>query len=261
MRSIALLLFSLSLTCFAGEPLKIRVEKAKWNAVPEDIRRVCLSSANTMWQHVPDEKLDPISVWQSKQGPIVLYKRGKGGSYRVGLDVNGTYWSQVGYQFAHEFCHILCRYRADRNPHKWFEESLCETASLFALRQMAETWKNKPPYSNWKDFHRSHATYAEDRIKEARQSEDKTLAKWYRERKPRFNTDEYTRTIEHEAAIYLLPYFEEDPTRWAALQTLYAPQGPPPESFTGLLKAWRNRAPEKHKGFVEELAKAFELTI
>ncbi|MCP6756902.1 hypothetical protein NL533_35270, partial [Klebsiella pneumoniae] len=68
------------------------------------------------------------------------------------LDTSNTFWSQYAYQFAHEFCHVLCGYREDDPGTQWFEETLCETASLFVLRAMAREWKTAPPYPHWKDY-------------------------------------------------------------------------------------------------------------
>ena len=39
-------------------------------------------------------------------------------------------------------------------------ETLCEVASLFALRQMGEAWKTDAPYSNWKSYSVSLKGYA-----------------------------------------------------------------------------------------------------
>jgi hypothetical protein len=106
-----------------------------------DVTKVLTSAAETLWEQVPERRLAPIHV-EPKGGPIVLYQRGPGGAYRVRLDTGSTYWCQYAFQFAHEFCHILCRYEETEKANKWFEESVCEAASLFALRRMAEVWKN-----------------------------------------------------------------------------------------------------------------------
>ena len=47
--------------------------------------------------------------------------------------------------------------------------------------------------------------YARDRIEKARRPG--SLAEWYAANSPRFNTPDYTRRLEHEAAVFLLPVF------------------------------------------------------
>jgi len=66
--------------------------------------------------------VSPILV-EAKGGPIVLFRRGKNDEIFVRLDTGGYLWAQYSYQFAHEFCHILCRYDQDKTGNKWFEET------------------------------------------------------------------------------------------------------------------------------------------
>jgi hypothetical protein len=49
------------------------------------------------------------------------------------------------YQFAHEFAHILSNYERHADSkvarqHEWFEEALCEVASLYALKRVGMQW-------------------------------------------------------------------------------------------------------------------------
>lgn len=136
----------------AGQRLIIcPAPKAPWQASLQDVEKVLYSAAGELWVFFPDRSLKPILV-EPKGGPITLYKRGPNGEFRVRLATGKTYWSQYAFQFAHEFCHVLCNYREDGRGNKWFEEALCEVASLFALGRMAETWKTAPPYPNWKSY-------------------------------------------------------------------------------------------------------------
>ena len=46
-----------------------------------------------------------------------------------------------------------------------FHETICELASVFTLRRMAESWPSCPPFSNLVRIRRSHWTaYAEERL-------------------------------------------------------------------------------------------------
>lgn len=150
-----------------------------------DIEAVCRSAAVELTCYLPERDFDPISIrHDAKQGPIVIYGTGADGECRVLLNVEGTYWSQFSYQFGHEMCHILCNYRDGNKANLWFEESLCETASLFVLRQMAQTWKTKPPYANWKSYAEKLQEYAENRLKETEKLGDSTFAQWHQRNEP-----------------------------------------------------------------------------
>src|SRR5690606_30807705 len=112
-------------------------------------------------------------------GPIVLYQRAEDGGYQVRLSARDTYWAQYAFQFAHEVGHILCGYDTVQSGNHFLEETICETASLFALRQMARTWRDAPPYPNWASYARHLHQYAQDRMTSASLPEGTTLAEWY----------------------------------------------------------------------------------
>ncbi|MGE3808248.1 MAG: hypothetical protein AB7K24_26605 [Gemmataceae bacterium] len=245
-----------------AEPVRtrIQVDKDAWgNASPADIRAVCRSSSFEIEKHLGGLKLDPIVVRHSNEGPICLFRRGPEGERIILLDSKDTYWSQFGYQFAHEFCHHLCACRGGKNPNLWFEESLCELASLFALRGMAETWKTQPPYSNWKGYAPNLAKYAQERIDKSALPEGMTLAAWFRQHEAELRKNGTDREKNNVVARALLPLFEKNPAGWQALATLNG--GERDVAFRVHLKAWHDRAPKEQRPFIAELARAFELKV
>ena len=133
-------------------PPVFRVETDGFDASEADIRAVLDSTARELWQRFPDYTIEPLVVARGRSGPITLFRRNDRGEIVIRLDTEKTYWSQYAYQFAHEFCHVLCGLKAGDQRNKWFEETLCETASLYAMRAMSRTWKTSPPYANWKDI-------------------------------------------------------------------------------------------------------------
>ena len=233
-----------------------------------DASKVLHSAAGTLWDEVPERRLAPIDV-RPKGGPIVLYRRGPGGAYQVRLNTGGTYWCQYAFQFAHEFCHILCRSgkHADTDLEKmdgqnmWFEESVCETASLFALRRMATRWAQRPPYPNWRDFAPSLRSYAEERIRAAPLPEGMTLAAWYAKHADHLRKESCDRPKNRIVAGVLLPMFEAAPDRWQAVQYLNVGARPEPRSFREYLSDWRQHCPARHRGFVRQVAEAFGVRL
>src|SRR5439155_16401228 len=120
----------------------IRVARDGWgDADPGDITKVLESAGEALRVRFPGRAFPPIEVSRSEAGPITLYKRGPRGEIRVRLDVEGRQWAQFSFQFGHEVCHILCGNVEFENPNLWFEETLCEAASLHVLGRMAESWK------------------------------------------------------------------------------------------------------------------------
>jgi hypothetical protein len=232
------------------------VATGAWNGQTEDVRRVLQSAAEQMWQYFPDRTLAPILV-EPQGGPIALFRRGPHGEYQVRLATGGRLWAQHAYQFAHEFTHILCQY--DETPHrnKWFEESLCELASLFALRRMSEVWAVNPPYPNWKSYAQALAAYADDRIAPARLPKGKTPAAWFAVEAKHLYTSSTLRDKNGVVAVALLPLFERAPQHWEAVAYLNVQKPAKELTFAEFLDKWKASAPPKHRAFIAQIKDMF----
>jgi len=266
---IAVVIWSLTPgVCLRAEPddaadrqLVIRPQPdAPWNARLKDVSAVLESAAEQLWPYFPDRKLAPILV-EPQGGPIVLYKREPDGEYRVRLATGRTYWCQYAFQFAHEFCHILCHYRKGGKENKWFEESICETASLFALRGMARSWRSDPPYPNWRDYSSALHKYAQDRLDRHKLPAGLTLAAWYRQNAESLREEPCIREKNGVVAGVLLPLFEEHPEHWEAVGYLNAEALDGPRSFREYLQDWHRNVPGKHKAFVRRIAGLFGIEV
>lgn len=244
-------------------PLQIRVISKDWgDADPDNLHAVCLSAASEIWQFVPDRRLEPITVNRSTGDPMVIFGRGPDGERRVKLNVKGKHWAQCAYQFSHEFCHILCNYREAKNPNLWFEEALCETASLFALRRMAETWKTKPPYPNWKSYAGALADYADNTARDAPALGGLTLAEWFTKNEPVLRSDGTNRQRIRLVALAMLKVLEKNPHHWQAVGYLNQWEAKDPNlTFTAYLNDWYQRVPAVHKPFVREIGALVSIDV
>lgn len=134
----------------SGDALTIRVEGDDWgSANRQDIEVLLYAVAHALVPATNGQPVRTVVVGHTDGAPKVLYDRGAGGEYRVLLHARDTNWHLYVYEFAHEFCHIVANY--DEPAHggvrlnQWFDESLCETASLFALDKLAGEWQSSPP--------------------------------------------------------------------------------------------------------------------
>ena len=234
--------------------------RAEWGASLADVQKVLESAAMTLWPNFPERKLQPILV-EPKGGPITLFQRGPAGEFQVRLATGGTLWAQYSYQFAHEFCHIMCHYVEDEPSNKWFEESLCEMASIYALRQMSETWKKEPPYPNWRDYSKALYDYAEDLVKKGQLPPGQDLAAWYKAHEAELRKEPCNRDLNRVVSLVLLPMFEEHPGNWEAVATLNAAPVKEPRTFAKYLSDWYGRSPAKHQPFIREVAAKFGVEI
>lgn len=249
----------------ADTKLVIRVQPGGWGgAGVRDIQKVAMSAGSELWKYFPGRRLRPIIVRHSDSGPIVLFRQGPAGEYIVKLDVEGTYWAQFTYQFAHELCHILTNYeKKTSRKNKWFEESLCEMASMFALRRMAVTWRTSPPYPHWKSFAPALRKYADDlQAKKERQlPPGATLAKWYRDNEQDLRKNPTLRNKNGLVANELLGLFEASPESWAAVSYLNMETLDDADSFKDYLESWHRHCPAKHKKLVRRIGDLFGIEV
>jgi len=267
-RSVTALLVTALLVTIATAPVRadepprieiLLVDETEWEgAMPQDVRAVLASSGCELLRHVPDAEPPPLEV-SARGGPILLFDRSPAGNLQVRLDTGGRRWSQYSFQFAHEICHAACRDRPGRNPagHLWFEEALCETASLFVLRRMADAWDRDPPYPNWADYAPRLREYAERRLGESPRPPGMTLAAWYERHRDELESQPTDRANALAVAAGLLPLFENRPDRWAAIHWLNAAPAAGPRSFADHRVAGRRAAPGRHAATIETIAAAF----
>ena len=241
--------------------LTVRVDKDNWKGdSPADVEAVLRSTARELLPQFPGITLEPMRV-SGIGGPITLFAREPDGSIRIKLDTGGRLWAQCAFQFAHELTHILCRYRPDKHPNKWFEESLCETGSLFALRKMGESWKTSPPYPNWKSYAPNLVEYAQKRITEHALPAGKSFVEWYTENKPALLKSAVDRPRNTTVATVLLPLFEKTPEHWAAVYYLNEGKRAADETFADCLQRWHDQTPKEHRAFVRALAAQFGISV
>src|SRR5213076_2579399 len=141
--------------------IDIRVQAGGFGgASAADVTAVLQSAAGELSRYWPGTQLPSIDVYHRADHPQTDSRRGAGNWIAVGLTARDNHWAQYSFQFAHEFCHALANYsnssrplvRYPRHANLWLEESLCETASLFALRAMGRSWETDPPYPVWRGY-------------------------------------------------------------------------------------------------------------
>lgn len=257
--SLLVIIVSLSVSVPGGETISLRLT-GNWTSDKGSVGPLLQSVARELIPLFPDHGLPVIEVEQ-KGGPITLFKRGPNGEIRVKLASEGTLWAQYSFQFAHELGHIVCRYDPDEHSNKWFEESVCEMASLFVLRRMAVSWEKNPPFSHWADYRKSLKSYADDRLKKSALPPDQSLAAWYAERAEAFRKNATQRENNLVIAAALLPYFEEKPERWRAFWFLNVEKMTPAHGVEEYFAAWRKNCPEELRAVVTETAQRLGVTL
>jgi len=252
------------------EPVTIRVLPGDWGgAEREDVERLLKSVAAELWTYFPGRALQPIVAAPTERHPIAGYARGADGEYFVYLSAKGRHWSQYAYQFAHEFAHILSNYerhgRSLVRRNQWFDESLCETASLFTLRRLSASWLkgNAVPYPHWKTYGAAFQAYVQDLLAQPHRTPPsrRVFADWYQGNAAVLDRDPYGREREELVAGMLLPLFEEHPEGWAAIAYLNLDESDATGSFQGYLANWHRNAPERQRAHVAKIIELFGFPV
>ena len=184
----------------------------------------------------PDDRIE-VSRW-ARDYPMAVQGRRP---YKIYLTASDTYWSQYVYQFSHELCHVLIRSdRVADHKHKWFEEALCEAASLFVLRRLVSVWAKAPPLAVFKaaEFAPSHGTYAERVEKRHAANLEASLPKWFRDHCEELESDRYDRSLNGVMAIALLSEFRKNSSLWRDCTSLNSWDANQDEDFRAYLNSW-----------------------
>ncbi|MCG8586151.1 MAG: hypothetical protein MI757_15695 [Pirellulales bacterium] len=243
-----------------GERMVIKVEQLdKWKDGRENIQFVLNSTAKTLWRHFPDRRVGELLV-RPKGGPITLARRGPKGERYVWLDTGDAYWCQYTFQFAHEVGHVLTDNVHYDHRNMWFEESLCEVCSLFALKQMADDW-DKHANGRWKRFVPSIRQYVKDRMDQGKLPKGVNFQKWFEDELPNFYGNHELRTKNLIVAKELLTLFESEPKHLAAISYLNRGDILKHKQFDQFLANWHAHVPKAHKGFVASVASKFGIEL
>ena len=180
----------------------------------------------------------PVNVARWDQDPHALYDQRP---YEIRLNARDRYWCQYVHQFAHELCHVMTGFdRHHEHRHQWFEEALCELASLFVLHRLAVVWKETPPPDiiGAEDFASNHRTYAEDVQTRGSAVRESDLPEWLTTNIERMETDPCVRELNRVVAVSLLDRFRKDPSLWrdCALLNQWDPRAD--ATFADYLDSW-----------------------
>jgi hypothetical protein len=254
------------------KPLDIHIQANGFGSASSgDIAAVLQSAAFEIWRHCPNIQLDGIDVYHRTDHPQTDFERTARGRIGIGLSARDTHWAQYVFQFAHEFCHALANFgdnpqqsvRYPRHANLWLEESLCETASLFALRAMSRSWRTDPPYPAWRSYASWLNDYAEQRLRltEHHLPTGMPFSVWFHKNESALRQNSDMRDWNTVIAIRLLPIFEAEPRGWEAVAMLNRGSRDPKESLAQRLAEWRSRCPKEVRPFVARLASVFAMKL
>lgn len=192
--------------------------------------------------HLSDPVLNPRCVRQSKT---------------IWLHACNTDWEYYIFEFAHEFCHYQIRNDVVQNL-RWFEESLCQLASVFVMRRIGFRYTKHPNSDaqyklgtrilkraalEWKDIKQINLDFSD----------------WSSVELQMLVEDEYERGKNTYIALRLLPIFEKDPYLWSTILCL----GDMPEwiSFNEFIQRWHQLSGPEFSESIVNISRIFNIEI
>ena len=205
------------------------------------IRAVLLSAYRVLvrsFEAAPEAAVH-VSRW-NRDDPFTVYDKRP---FQVFLSARDTYWCQYVYQFSHELCHVLTHFDSyKKHKHKWFEESLCELASLHVLRSLAEDWKEDPPSEVFEAsaFARHHQSYAENVERKTTIPHQSDLPAWLNRNIDLLEKNSTCRELNRIVAVSLLGSFSQNPALWRDCGWLNRWDVRKDITFSEYLNSWTN---------------------
>ncbi|ABM36360.1 hypothetical protein [Polaromonas naphthalenivorans] len=239
------------------QAITIDVAPGDWgNADVRDIKRVLDSVAAELLTHAGTSSgALSIRVIPRRGSPKVLYERGVEGQYVIQLTARDERWFQYVFQFSHELCHVLSNFdhketigdgKVDES-NQWFEEALCETASLFTLRRLAVVWETNPPTRNWTGYAPLFSAYALRLMSESHRHlpAGQSLRDWYAQNQSALSDNPYLREKNELVAANLLPLFEAHPELWQSITYLNPTKTSASKPFAQYMADWQAASLDK----------------
>ncbi|MDD5249487.1 MAG: hypothetical protein PHY45_10905 [Rhodocyclaceae bacterium] len=238
--------------------LDIRVEGGGWGGVSvAAIEETLYAVADVLLPQLPRGLTTPIVVTHTDGYPVTLYERGANGEYLVHLHASGTRWHLYVYEFAHELTHVVSNYGQNVGPettkrNQWFEESVCEAASLFVLERLAATWAALPAGDELAARAAPLRSFFDLLVSEKHRllPAGHSFAAWLADNEEGLRDNPYLREKDDLVARRLLPLFERNPASWEALCYLNLDATDNDTSLPQYLAHWYRNAPAQDKPFV-----------
>jgi len=137
----------------------------------------------------------------------------------------------------------------------WFQEALCELASIWGLRVMGGHWMaGNAPYWNWNDWGVNLVIYGDSLTNGVQTfATAASFRTWLDSKLPAMEANATIRDFNNIVATHLLPLFDEQPLAWQAVPYLNAGQQVN-STFQEHLQQWYDATPRNIRHHVAAVA-------
>ncbi len=285
-RKFCLVLFLLLCVNLGYAKLEIIVKSSPdWGSISDaNVEYLCQNIVDHFEKHLrPENEInEKVNVYRTFVGynfatldpdPTVKYKIGIHLLKDMEIRVDDFYYFIL--PFAHEFCHILHNFEVSTidSPNLWFQEGVSTMAGIWALRSMAETWKNGSKFGTgvaqdggWASFSRNFNHYADGYLKVFPEYQyDGTGEEWLEEYELLARGDSYHgrgrstefNTNPAQLTFKFLPIFEENPEAWNAVRKMPATKG----KMSEYMQDWYDAVNVQDRQYVEAMAEIMGISV
>ncbi len=225
-------------------PLNVRTESCNddqgtqelyLNVAVCDILEAAFVVLTRAFDKLPDAPVS-VSWWSDHPRSLYDYR-----PYEIRINAKVTLWSKCVYQFSHELCHVLANFdRCRGHKHKWFEESICEMASLYVLRRLSVVWRVNPPPTiiGAVQYASSYATYVDNFAAKYDVPPRGELDEWLASNIPAMEKNSTIRDLNAIVSLSLLDCFLKDSVLWREIGHLNLWNSHDDETFEDYLESW-----------------------
>jgi hypothetical protein len=193
--------------------------------VVERMRHACLDGIRLLSDRQPTR----LRVDEHNSGSPSIWLHPDGSSMAwIIVDISERDWSKLAYQFGHELGHVLANswqpHAKPMPPCQWIEEALVEAFSLRGLGQLAESWKQSPPFAGDNEFGTAIADYQHNIMQQytvlaEEQGIARDTAAWFRDQRAKIELPGLN-PFAQAASLTALAQFERVPSCIEALGAL-----------------------------------------
>lgn len=163
------------------------------------------------------------------------------------------YWAQNAYQLGHELCHHFINKKSPKVENSWFEESICELASIYFLSEIASNWSTSA--NNTKSLFSSSITdYVSNLFIKPLNINLKQLSIQTSAFYEKMNADPYLRDENNFIANKLLPIFKKTPSLW---EDVYLIRKFNIKDLNSFFTEWSQLAKQENVGAILEISELF----
>ncbi len=253
------LIILLSVISLAHSEITVKADKGWGDAQTSNIKRLCENVLLHFNEQLRDEhKLTKnLNIFYRGTVPIITYTSRKPNDYDIGLAVTGRRWADFSYQFGHEVCHGIQRFEHIDGYNDWFQEAMCELASLWVIGRMGETWAYRAPYPNWVDWRHNLTRVATALMDQPAVQYAGTGEDWIRKWEDKVRDGQFTYETVSQLSYKFLPIFEENPKAWNAVAQLPTSNA----KMSEYMKTWYSNVDTEDKRFVRAMAEVMGISV